>query len=98
MDEISAAMLKHGKETVAEQLVELFNMLWHDVEVLTDWKKGVIIKLPKKGSLNDCNNWRGITFYTWQGIQQSDAKQTTRCSRSHSTGRAGRLQTRALVH
>jgi len=28
VDEISAEMLKHGKVTVAEQLVELFNMIW----------------------------------------------------------------------
>ena len=23
---------------------------------------GVIVKLPKKGDLTDCNNWRGITL------------------------------------
>ena len=50
MDEISAEMLRHGKETVAEHLAELFNMIWQDMEVPEDWKKGVIIKLPKKGS------------------------------------------------
>jgi len=62
MDEISAEMLRHGKETVAEHLAELFNMIWQDMEVPEDWKKGVIIKLPKKGSLKDCNNWQGITL------------------------------------
>ena len=41
-------MLKHGKVTVAEQLVELLNMIWQDSEVPADWKKGVIIYLPKK--------------------------------------------------
>ena len=49
VDEISAKMIKHGKETVAEQLAELFNMIWQDLEVPEDWKKGVIIKLPKRG-------------------------------------------------
>jgi len=48
VDEISAEMLKHSKETVAEQLVEFFIMIWQGVEVPADWKKGVIIKLPKK--------------------------------------------------
>jgi len=67
VDEISAEMLKHGKETVAEQLVELFNMIWQDSDVPADWKKGVIIKLPKKGSLKDCNNWRGITLLSTPG-------------------------------
>jgi len=50
VDEISAEMLKHGKKTVAEQLAELFNMIWQDLEVPEDWKKGVIIKLPKRNS------------------------------------------------
>ena len=27
-----------------------------------DWTKGVIIRIPKKGALSDCNNWRGITL------------------------------------
>ena len=27
-----------------------------------DWKTGLIIRLPKKGDLSDCNNWRGITL------------------------------------
>jgi len=37
-------------------------MIWQDLEVPEDWKNGVIIKLPEKGSLKDCNNWRGITL------------------------------------
>ncbi|RVE74703.1 hypothetical protein OJAV_G00024510 [Oryzias javanicus] len=27
-----------------------------------EWAKGVIIKIPKKGTRNDCNNWQGITL------------------------------------
>ena len=27
-----------------------------------DWCKGVITKLPKKGDLSNCDNWRGITL------------------------------------
>ena len=57
VDEISAEMLKH----------ELFNMIWQDLEVPEDWKKGVIIKLPKRGSLKDCNNWQGITLLSTPG-------------------------------
>jgi len=60
-------VLKHGKETVAEQLTEQFNMIWQHLEVPEDWKKGVVIKLPKKGSFKDCNNWRGITLLSTPG-------------------------------
>ena len=27
-----------------------------------DWTKGVIIRIPKKGALSDCNDWRGISL------------------------------------
>ena len=27
-----------------------------------DWTEGVIVKIPKKGALSNCNNWRGITL------------------------------------
>ena len=27
-----------------------------------EWTSGLIIKLPKKGDLSNCNNWRGITL------------------------------------
>ena len=36
--------------------------MWEGEEVPADWTKGVIIRIPKKGALSDCNNWRGITL------------------------------------
>ena len=29
---------------------------------MQSWTKGLIVKLPKKGDLRDCGNWRGITL------------------------------------
>ena len=26
------------------------------------WKQGLIIKIPKRGDLTECGNWRGITL------------------------------------
>lgn len=31
---------------------------------LDNWTQGVIIKNPKKGATNDCNNWRYITSWS----------------------------------
>ena len=28
----------------------------------SEWKKGMIVKIPKKGGLSDCGNWWGITL------------------------------------
>ena len=50
-----------------ESLTRLFNMIWHAEEVPADWRRGVIVTLPKKGNLADCNNWRGITLLSIPG-------------------------------
>jgi len=39
IDEISAEMLKHGKDTITEQLVVLFNSIWQGQEVPGAWRK-----------------------------------------------------------
>ena len=34
----------------------------NSVQIPSDWKQGIVIKLPKKGDLTECRNWRGITI------------------------------------
>ncbi|XP_078682172.1 uncharacterized protein LOC144916725 [Branchiostoma floridae x Branchiostoma belcheri] len=67
LDEISAEMLKHGGESTVEMLTRLMNRCWQEGQVPRDWQDGVIVKLPKKGDLSDCNNWRGITLLSIPG-------------------------------
>ena len=67
LDEIPAELSKHGKERVAQELTHLFNCLWHAEAVPEEWRQGIIISLPKKGCLSDCNNWRGITLLSVPG-------------------------------
>ena len=35
--------------------------------MLEDWKCGHLVKLPKKGNLEECANWRGITVLSIPG-------------------------------
>ena len=44
----------------ARLLVQLFHQVWNEEKVPEARKKGIIIKLPKKGYLGQCSNWRGI--------------------------------------
>uniref|UniRef100_A0A7I5E8S3 Reverse transcriptase domain-containing protein n=1 Tax=Haemonchus contortus TaxID=6289 RepID=A0A7I5E8S3_HAECO len=67
LDEISAELLKAGSTVVVEKLVKLFNRCWSQGEVPEDWRRGVIVKIPKKGNLSDCSNWRGITLLSVPG-------------------------------
>nr|KAG5688148.1 hypothetical protein BaRGS_028441 [Batillaria attramentaria] len=41
-------------------LHSLFSKIWEKEEVPAQWKEGIVIKLPKKGDLRDCSNYRGI--------------------------------------
>ena len=61
-DNLNAELFKADPELAATILTPLFTKIWEREEIPTDWSRGVIIKIPKKGSLSDCNNWRGITL------------------------------------
>jgi len=32
-----------------------------------EWNDGIIIIIPQKGDLKDCNNWRGVTLLSVSG-------------------------------
>ena len=61
-DNLNVELLKANPELAATILTPLFTKIWEQEEIPSDWSRGVIIKIPKKGSLSDCNNWRGITL------------------------------------
>jgi hypothetical protein len=48
-------------------LLPLFEKIWEQEEIPTDWKDGHIIKLPKKGDLSSCEKDRGITLLSAPG-------------------------------
>ena len=43
-----------------ECLLVLCNQIWSMEQVPEEWKKGLLIKLPKKGDLSHCKSWCGI--------------------------------------
>ena len=60
-DNIPAEAIKAGVVTSEEVLWELCNRIWPSKEKITEeWKKSLLIKLPRKGDLSYCKNWRGI--------------------------------------
>ena len=66
-DRITADMLKADPATSAKTLGKLFNKVWEEEKVPETWKKGIIVKLPKKGDLSVCSNWRGINLLSTPG-------------------------------
>ncbi|XP_073668649.1 uncharacterized protein [Paramisgurnus dabryanus] len=59
-DGIPPEALKADLSTTVNMLLPLLQKVWRVGRVPADWKKGHMVKLPKKGDLGSCNNWRGI--------------------------------------
>ena len=62
VDRISAEMLKADPALSAQMLHQLFYNIWDTATFPADWMQGILIKVPKKGDLAECDNWRGITL------------------------------------
>ena len=43
-------------------LCKLFNHMYVNCIYPSSWTKGIIVPIPKKGNINDVNNYRGITL------------------------------------
>lgn len=43
-----------------DALHRILNLAWEKEEIPDDWKKGLLVKLTKKGDVSRCGNWRGI--------------------------------------
>ena len=55
-------MLKAEENVTPKFLYKIFQDIWETEDIPQSWKKGLIVKLPQKGDLRDCNNWGGITL------------------------------------
>jgi sorting nexin-29 len=56
-------MKKSGmKELMRWALLSPLERIWIEEKLPEEWKKTIIIKLPKTGNITNCNNWREITF------------------------------------
>jgi hypothetical protein len=63
VDNITAEILKTDMETTVKELHTLFNTIWTTAKTPNDWRRGLIIKLAKKGNLTICGNWHGFSHY-----------------------------------
>ena len=48
-------------------LYELIGLIWGEEMVPMDWKEGHMVKLPKKGDLSICDNYRGKMLLSGPG-------------------------------
>ena len=62
IDGIPAELYKADNDVAVKGLTRLFKRIWHEEKVPDQWKKGLIVKIPKLGDLKECKNWRGVTL------------------------------------
>jgi hypothetical protein len=61
-DNLPAEFFRNYPNTIANILQPLLKEVWNSGQIPNEWKQGLIIKLPKKGYLTECSNWREITL------------------------------------
>ena len=55
-------MIKYGGAELWDRVLDLVKVVWEEEAVVRDWKDATIIPIPKKGNLQVCDNWRGISL------------------------------------
>ena len=62
VDNIPAELVQAGGETMIDVLTEFCNRIWRTGEWPAQWTQSLIITLPKKGTLQLCQNYRTISL------------------------------------
>ena len=62
VDSLTVDILKADLKTSVDVLYYLLHKVWEKEQIPEDWQRGLMVKLPKKGDLTKCNNWRGVTL------------------------------------
>jgi len=61
-DGINMELIKHGGDAIMEYIFMLIKKIWKEERMPADFEVGQIITLHKKGSQQECRNYRGITL------------------------------------
>ena len=59
-DNMPPEAIKAGDDMSEEVLLDLFTRIWNEEQVPEEWRKDLLIKLPKISDLSFCKNWHGI--------------------------------------
>ena len=62
VDNIPAELVQTGGEDVITTLTTICHKIWQTGEWPTPWTQSLVITLPKKGNLQQCQNYRTINL------------------------------------
>ena len=61
-DEIMAEVLKAGGTAVVDWMHRIIQKVWRTERVVEEWRMSTIVPLLKKGDVEVCDNYRGISL------------------------------------
>ena len=64
-NEIPAELFKSLKEDTIKVLHSLYQQIWKTQQWPQDWKRPVLIPIPKKGSTKECANHQTVALYSY---------------------------------
>ncbi|KFZ63590.1 RNA-directed DNA polymerase from mobile element jockey, partial [Podiceps cristatus] len=67
LDEVHLLVLRERADKVAKPLSIVFDRLWKSGEVPTDWRRGNITPIFKKGKKEDPGNYRPVSLTSVSG-------------------------------
>ncbi|VDO79323.1 unnamed protein product [Schistosoma mattheei] len=98
-ENISSEALKLDKEVTANMFHVLYRKIREEEQVPTDWKKGYLIRIPKKGDPSKQENCRGITLLSVSGnVFNSVAEPDERLSRRPTSKSTVWIPYASVVH
>lgn len=59
-DEINNELIKYGGEIILERIYKLMVEIWREEIMPSEWRRGVLVPILKKGDPTLCQNYRGI--------------------------------------
>ena len=59
---ILTELVQYGGVDLWDRLLSLFQVVWGEGEVVADWRDVEVVPIPKKGDLQCCDNYRGISL------------------------------------
>ena len=64
---IQVEMVKAGGYTVVQWLKDVFDIAWKCGKTPHEWREAIIVPIYKKGSRDECGNYRGISLLSVVG-------------------------------
>ena len=105
VDNIPAELVQAGGEDVITAFTTICNKIWQTGEWPTPWTQSLVITLPKKGNLQQCQDYRAISLISHSSkvvlkitLNRSKPQEEKIIAEEQASFRAGRSTTEQIFN